>query len=94
MKWLLAIGLLLAGASPAHVQQQCAPYERAATMLKEKYSEARIWAGIMRMPQGAFEVELWQSEAGTWTMLALRGDMACMMHSGEGGEALIVGDEV
>lgn len=60
----------------------CLPTPQVHAELADKYGEARVAAGLSG--RGAI-LELWASEAGTWTALVTRPDgLSCIVDAGQG----------
>ena len=77
------LAILAATASPA-AAIQCGEYDKIAGILADKYSENLHYRG---MTSATSLFELWTSEAGSWTMLAVKPDgQACLATSGEYGQ--------
>jgi hypothetical protein len=61
---------------------QCAPHAQVRTYLADQYHEDVIWVGLApRNTQLALYVA---DDGGTWTMIAVTGEQACMIASGTG----------
>lgn len=86
----LAIILILgtAAAAAAQTQQrQCAPYVEAIRNLNNNYQETERARGIN--PQGKWVMQIFASEAGSWTILVVdRTGVACVAAEGRGFEAI------
>ena len=89
MRTFLA-GCLLAAffVSDVYAQRACAPTEEALKYFRDSYNEMPAWGG---MANGGIELELLQSENGTWTLISLQGGMACLVATGVEGNAIIAG---
>ncbi len=89
---VIASALLLL-AQPANAQQVCAPREKAALHIEEKFDEQVVGRGLT--PNGKAMVELFVSESGSWTVLVSdpRG-RSCVVAIGESWQhiPLLVGD--
>ena len=64
----------------AQAQRYCPPHDQAVAQLNERHNEWRIGSGISRWGN---IVELFISEAGTWTILVTRPEgSSCVVASG------------
>jgi hypothetical protein len=61
---------------------QCGPLEGILDKLQNEYHERIEWEGVG--PNGS-QVLLFQSDAGSWTLLVVHGVMGCMMAAGTDG---------
>lgn len=80
---ILALGLTLLMTNSAPAQSiPCAPAAEIEKALMDKYGESPAWVGI----SDGGPIVLTMSETGGWTLYLRRGDQACMLSSGEGGQ--------
>lgn len=86
----LALALFMAGmayARPVRSVIHCHPYAALTERLASKYGETQQAAFING---NNFLVELWASEAGTWTFLVkLNEETGCIMSSGQSWSGLL-----
>ncbi len=84
---------LLLSAQPANAQQVCAPHEKAALQLEEKFDEQVIGRGLT--PNGKAMFELFVSESGSWTVIVSEpSGRSCVVAIGESWQRIpvLVGD--
>jgi hypothetical protein len=85
--WLLLVAglifLAVFGSTAAFAQtQQCATYAQVRTHLATRYREDVIWVGLT--PRD-IQLALYVAEdGGTWTVVTVVGERACMIASGTG----------
>lgn len=75
-------------ATPAAAQgPECAPYDQAVRILNEKFDERRVFVGLDQ--SGTALVEVYLAPGGSWSLVVVdTSNMACMVASGEAGEAV------
>lgn len=80
------LGLILA-THAAHAAQ-CAPREQVVARLATGFDEVRRGAGLTTGPDGRAQVlEIFASEAGSWTAVVTRPDgLSCLVASGQAWE--------
>lgn len=85
--FLTTTTLALLLAAPATAQQNCAPRERVAERLVDRYGETRQSIGLAANNS---VVEVWASdEAGTWTItVTMPSGVTCLIASGQAFENL------
>lgn len=78
MKALIAA--LTLAATPALSQSQCAGYADVAAGLSSQFGEEIIAQGGM---DGGAKMETWANKStGSWTVIVIRDDVACLAASG------------
>ncbi len=93
LRAIAAASALLLSAQSANAQQVCAPHEKAALQLEEKFDEQVIGRGLT--PNGKAMFELFVGESGSWTVLVSDpSGRSCVVVSGESWQRipLLVGD--
>ncbi|WP_127524090.1 hypothetical protein [Mesorhizobium sp. Z1-4] len=85
MSWrftIIVAGLLVLGMTlVAFAQNQsCAPIAHLMQWLAQEYNEFPIFAGQGTQP--GQRVIVTRADSGTWTVIAVSGDVACMVASG------------
>jgi len=79
--------IILAIASQAKAQSQCAPEAQVREMLDAKYNEVPMFRGVAA--NGTLLVVWGNSTTGTWTITVHNGaGAACLIASGDAFEAL------
>ena len=90
MKPILASSLCIASlltAQPVDAQSRCGPRANVIETLESRYQEQRIGVGVAG--NQAAVVELFVSEAGTWTIIVTRtSGVSCMVSAGQGWETV------
>lgn len=81
----LTVFMLVYNTVRAEAQQQCPPLSALVEELGTKYGERIVWEGTAPTPQGAFEIMMFQSPKGTWTIVQVQGTQACMFAAGKDG---------
>lgn len=92
-KMLFALSLGFAGlilATQAAEAAQCAPRDQVVAGLATGFDEVRRGAGLTAGPDGQAQVlEIYASEAGSWTIVVTLPDgRTCLVASGQGWEVL------
>ncbi len=93
LRAIAAASALLLSAQSANAQQVCAPHEKAALHIEEKFDEQVVGRGLT--PDGKAMVELFVSESGSWTVLISDpSGRSCVVAGGESWQRipLLVGD--
>lgn len=83
------VGLILAAqAAMAGPAAQCAPRDQVVAGLATGFDEVRRGAGLTAGPDGRAQVlEIYASEAGSWTVVVTLPDgRTCLVASGQGWE--------
>lgn len=84
---------LLLSTQAAKARQVCAPHEKAALQLEQKFNEQVVGRGLT--PNGKSMVELFVSQSGSWTVLISEPNgRSCVVATGESWRSmpLLVGD--
>ena len=80
----LLAGVALLMSSPAVAQRICGPHEDIIKRLETGYKETQAGVGLAA---GGGVVQLYVSEAGSWTVLVTRpGGVTCLLAGGENWE--------
>lgn len=79
------VACLLATPLGAQVSEQsftayCAPFQNMRHVLKHQYFEAPLIIG--QMPDGTYTVVTGNTETGTYTVIHVIGEVACLLMSG------------
>lgn len=83
---LLLAGLFALYTGYAFAQSNCLPYAKMETVLKDKFQEEIVAAGVVLdvnlMPTGSV-IEIYASPKGaTWTVVETRGGQSCVKIAG------------
>lgn len=88
MRLLLALALI---APTSAFAQQCGPSPNVYAALSERYDERRVSIGLAS--DAASIVEIWASEAGTWTAIVTLPDgRSCVLSAGSDFRSFPQGD--
>ena len=69
--------------SQAYGQQRCADASAIISYLFETFKEMPVWQGFA---QNGTHIVLMQSGTGSWTLLAVKDGLACLLATGVGGD--------
>jgi hypothetical protein len=78
---LFALLLIWLSAAPANAQSLCGPRRQVIDGVKANYSETEQWFGQQTGDQAAVMLLL-ASRVGTWTLLLVKPDVACIIGAG------------
>jgi hypothetical protein len=78
----IALFLWLA-AWPANAQQLCGPRPEVIAAIKKSAGEREVWFGKHPNEKGTVMLLL-SGKSGSWTLLMVKPDMACIIAAGQG----------
>lgn len=105
--FLVALGILLTALAlsaimlvytsiRAEAQQAplCAPASALLSQFAEIHKEQPVWEGTVPHESGPVEIILMQSAKNTWTLISVRGGIACILAAGSDATPIQTGKGV